>query len=1848
MKKITIWLSLSFLLAFCQTSIAQFSCDSPIMITDGYTADGITTPGTAGIEDWNDPNPDSCTSNAFYWDDDVYLFGYTAGANDEEISMTIFTRNGWNGIGIFSDCNGTALEGCLASASSTTGNVSQTVLANVGAGETVYIAIGQWGSPNDLDFDVTAFNAVELVDPPSCSTFTTPVDDSIDVLEDTAINWTQATGGATGYRISIGTSTGGVDIVNDLDLGNVLTYTPSTPLAYSTEYFVNVTPYNSNGDAQGCAELSFTTREEPPAGSICSNPIMVTTPLPYVTTDDTSNYGDDYTGGPGANCGSTSGYLGGDDVVYSYTSAVDTSIDIALSGVGTYTGIFVYTDCANIGSQCETGAVNGFAGGDMLIDNYTVTSGTTYYIVISTWPSPQSTPYTLTITENTCVDAEAIFSTVSDCANGDQFLVEVDLTSLGSAGTITISDDQGSTPQTVDAVGVYTFGPYAHGTPVIMTAANDDDSNCTLVSTSLTENYCLDNIVDCAVGPVNTTFCYFNNIDDDPSVATFSYTSTDGSQLNLTINAGQMESCCDELVVIDSDGTILYNQNTPNPAGLTFQSSGDTISWYVNSDVSVSCESNGYTPFDVTVACATCENPEATFSTVSDCTNGNQFLVEVDLTSLGSAGTITISDDQGSTPQTVDAVGVYTFGPYAHGTPVIMTAANDDDSNCTLVSASLTENYCLDNIVDCAVGPVNTTFCYFNNIDDDPSVATFSYTSTDGSQLNLTINAGQMEGCCDELVVIDSDGTILYNQNTPNPAGLTFQSSGDTISWYINSDGSVSCESNGYTPFDVTVACATCENAEATFSTVSDCTNGNQFLVEVDLTSLGSAGTITISDDQGSTPQTVDAVGVYTFGPYAHGTPVIMTAANDDDANCTLVSASLTEEYCLDNIVDCDLGPVNTTFCYFNNIDDDPSVATFTYTSSNGLPLNLTINDGQMEGCCDELVVIDSDGTILYNQNTPNPAGLTFQSSGDTISWYINSDGSVSCENNGYTPFDVTVACATCINPQATYQVVDDCDNGDQFLIDVNVTSLGDANSLTISNNIDATTVSVPSEGVYQIGPFPFLVDVVVTVSSDDDVNCVINSSPIQLLACPPENDNPCNAIVANVNEDNSCDLVTAGTIIEATPSGVPDGECGGDPDDDVWFQFTALNEVQLISITNITGGTTNLDHGLYEGTCDGLTELYCSADTASVTPELVVGNTYYIRVFSGGSVGETSTFDLCIKDAPTNIICENAENFCQEGGALVTSNIIGIPDPNDIACLGSAPNPTWNIIQIGDPGLIEIEISQVDDNGNGIDVDFVLWGPFESVADSCTEIAFEDCPSCPNNTSNPDFYPFGNIVDCSYSFVSVENLTIDNAQTGEIYILLVTNFSDDPGTISISQTNGGDDGDGNVTAEIEVDLGPDQSFCGFPSYDLVADSPFADRYEWYCDGFIIEGEESSVLTVTESCTYTVIAYDDQCDAQAQDQVTVIFGLEPVANPVDDIVTCDDASGDEIEDFDLEMQTAGILGAQDPSLFNVTYHLTLTDAQTDTGALTSPYTNISNPQTIYVRVEDANPDASFCFATTSFDLIISGPTPTATSIDIEACDDNSGDGIEDFDLAAYDADILNGQDPTEFTVTYHETEADAEAGQNAIDTSSLYTSDSQTIYVRVESNSAFDCYSTTSVNLIVLPIPVATFNTADVDYEVCPNATVPIEIALIPQGYSESDVTVEWYQDGGLISGETGLTLPVLTQGLYTAIITYNDSTCTYEVSETVIELESCVIPEGISPGVSPGQNDTFDLSSYGVTRLEIFNRNGVLVYSKDNYTNEWYGQSNSGDELPVGTYFYTMIYENGAKKRSAWVYINK
>lgn len=179
------------------------------------------------------------------------------------------------------------------------------------------------------------------------------------------------------------------------------TTTAGVALAPDTCYKYYVRALCSDGGTSGWAgPFSFCTVSP---GESCSAPIVVTG-LPYTTTDSTNNYGDNTSieGTPGATgCGTTSAYLGGNDVVYAYTPTTTGVIDITMSPTATWSGIFVYDDCADIGVNCVAGVGNAGTG-IRTIANLAVTGGTTYYIVISTWPSPQTTGYTLNILQVNC------------------------------------------------------------------------------------------------------------------------------------------------------------------------------------------------------------------------------------------------------------------------------------------------------------------------------------------------------------------------------------------------------------------------------------------------------------------------------------------------------------------------------------------------------------------------------------------------------------------------------------------------------------------------------------------------------------------------------------------------------------------------------------------------------------------------------------------------------------------------------------------------------------------------------------------------------------------------------------------------------------------------------------------------------------------------------------------------------------------------------------------------------------------------------------------------------------------------------------------------------------------------------------------------------------------------------------------------------------------------------------------------------------------------------------------------------------------------------------------------------
>jgi gliding motility-associated-like protein len=73
-------------------------------------------------------------------------------------------------------------------------------------------------------------------------------------------------------------------------------------------------------------------------------------------------------------------------------------------------------------------------------------------------------------------------------------------------------------------------------------------------------------------------------------------------------------------------------------------------------------------------------------------------------------------------------------------------------------------------------------------------------------------------------------------------------------------------------------------------------------------------------------------------------------------------------------------------------------------------------------------------------------------------------------------------------------------------------------------------------------------------------------------------------------------------------------------------------------------------------------------------------------------------------------------------------------------------------------------------------------------------------------------------------------------------------------------------------------------------------------------------------------------------------------------------------------------------------------------------------------------------------------------------------------------------------------------------------------------------------------------------------------------------------------------------------------------------------------MPTGFSPNMD-GKNDAFvieGLDAFKDNKLEIYNRWGNLVYDAVNYNNQWRGTSNTGENLPDGTYFVILNVNDG------------
>jgi gliding motility-associated-like protein len=223
---------------------------------------------------------------------------------------------------------------------------------------------------------------------------------------------------------------------------------------------------------------------------------------------------------------------------------------------------------------------------------------------------------------------------------------------------------------------------------------------------------------------------------------------------------------------------------------------------------------------------------------------------------------------------------------------------------------------------------------------------------------------------------------------------------------------------------------------------------------------------------------------------------------------------------------------------------------------------------------------------------------------------------------------------------------------------------------------------------------------------------------------------------------------------------------------------------------------------------------------------------------------------------------------------------------------------PTWFFIKVKNSGDINLQISQISTLGNGLDVDFCIWGPFTSVNNVCGSLV----PA--------------NEIDCSWLPASVENVQIPNAIQNQIYILLVDNYAQVGGTISISQTSGSGSSDCSFLSSVKIKDTNDQEitqivYCKPDTKILKAIVNVTDftanpanlrfNYRWKKDGVIVQSLSNSsvsnnTFTTSASGIYRVeTAVYDVTDTSVDinnipfvddqsDEITLNFYETPVLN----------------------------------------------------------------------------------------------------------------------------------------------------------------------------------------------------------------------------------------------------------------------------------------------------------------------------------------------------------------------------
>jgi len=558
---------------------------------------------------------------------------------------------------------------------------------------------------------------------------------------------------------------------------------------------------------------------------------------------------------------------------------------------------------------------------------------------------------------------------------------------------------------------------------------------------------------------------------------------------------------------------------------------------------------------------------------------------------------------------------------------------------------------------------------------------------------------------------------------------------------------------------------------------------------------------------------------------------------------------------------------------------------------------------------------------------------------------------------------------------------------------------------------------------------------------------------------------------------------------------------------------------------------------------------------------------------------------------------CATASPFCTATPASFPAqqNTVAPVGP-DYGCLGSQPNPAWFFLQVATTGPITLDMS----NSASVDIDYIIWGPFTSNAAACA-----------SGLTGAD-------VDCSYSSSANETGIIPSAVVGEVYVLLITNYSNQATTISLAQTGGTGSTNCNIVCDMSA-LTANPGLCSSPAniYDLAGTVTYAAP------------PTTGTLTITNSCSGASQVFNAPFNP-----TTVNYNLTGLpANGAACTVTAV-FSSDPVCTFTQNFTA--------PAACFVDCPIVVDSANTCEGVPT------------ILTASGAN---SYIWSTgdTAATIMVSGSIANYSVIGITGtCSDTAIASVTTFPppTISFTADTLTGCNTFSSTFTADTTgNAGATFSWNLGEGASGSGINPTHIYsqpgchtVILTASFGQGCSTTDSISCMikVFSMPKSSFNFA------------PVEIDLLdPTAYftnTSTDATL-WLWDFGDSTNSinqhpdhTFSDVGIYPVTLYSSTINGCKDSVTADIE--VKDIITQYIPNAFTPNKND-RNDVFNIRAYGISpdnyELLIFDRWGNQIFKTQDMNIGWNGAKNNiGEVLQMNTYVYHLNYkELTGKKRS-------